>query len=439
MSLLYGCHLYPDLENEPANGYFYMPMGAWAYLPVAIIGKLLKLPTVTLFFGWVMTLVFFFAPIIILIRKLNLTVLWKILIFLLTVLLVFSNAPMTYVANLIHVDAPGICFVMSALVVLLTIEGTNKRTKLSTAAISGILLALAILTKQTYWPLVALILAWAILTIREIKTLLLTFAGVALLLMGILFFFEKPQLVYQFAIKAALSAPKGVSYTESGMIFLKVTYPLILIEAALLTLATARCSIHKHLKSIILLIGAAIVMTPLAIHTFTKVGADTNHFIIPEYLLLLSIIITIASTVEVQKDNAFYPMLATGFVLLIACWMLTPGLRAGWSYRFWFNNCADTAFRYDLKHKGEIYFPWQVLSTLMAEGRMYHIEGGLIFERMFKMRERSNANLKEFLPNKMFKMAVLLPFWPSYLVDQEGLVETSGSPELPGWAIYQKQ
>lgn len=60
--ILCGYSLYSG-EAGPSNGFFYPPVGAWFYIPVAALGLLFKSAQIALFLGWLMSLLCMLLPI----------------------------------------------------------------------------------------------------------------------------------------------------------------------------------------------------------------------------------------------------------------------------------------------------------------------------------------------------------------------------------------
>ena len=52
------------------------------------------------------------------------------------------------------------------------------------------------------------------------------------------------------------------------------------------------------------------------------------------------------------------------------------------------NNQQEIAYRRSKAHPGVVYFPWQPLSTLLGEGRLYHFEWGAYDHYVAKNRNR---------------------------------------------------
>ncbi len=100
-------------------------------------------------------------------------------------------------------------------------------------------------------------------------------------------------------------------------------------------------------------------------------------------------------------------------------------------------NIQEQAYRYALKHPGEAYFPWNPLSSLMAEGRAYHFEYG-VFDRDLGGFRPDDAHLRAGLPEKL-RMVAYPPNAGMEFVRFAHLPEywrRVPIPELPGWICY---
>ena len=107
-----------------------------------------------------------------------------------------------------------------------------------------------------------------------------------------------------------------------------------------------------------------------------------------------------------------------------------PGWSAAW------DNHNEAAYRYDVRHPGQIYFPWNPLTSLLAEGKLYHFDYG-VFDRNLGGAHVSAEHIAQHLPSPRPPIAsfiahhdyILRTYFPDY-------VSRAASPELFGWKLY---
>ena len=244
-------------------------------------------------------------------------------------------------------------------------------------------------------------------------------------------------LVLRYAFKASSSVPTALSITQSATTFLSSSWPLWISTVSLSAFIVFRRSILNKTSEIALLLLVFITF-PLAIYTFTKAGADVNHFVLPLYLLLMVNIcllckITISSSIQ---NYTKLVILFIGFIFATPFSISYLKTNCGWY--LWIKNPHEIAFRFLKQHPEEsIYFPWQPLSSLLANGSMYHLDQGLLFEKINNVGQRSESNLTNYLPKKPFKIAVR-PFGAASFVSESKESEKLVSidfPDLKEWKI----
>ncbi len=99
---------------------------------------------------------------------------------------------------------------------------------------------------------------------------------------------------------------------------------------------------------------------------------------------------------------------------------------------------SQQAYAFARQNPGTTYFPWHMLASLMAEGKLYHTEGGLAQweDADFPVSEE---RLRSHLPLNMRYLAFIGPFGAR---SSERLPEFScrvEMPELPGWTVLARE
>lgn len=447
-SLFFGYHLYMGNEG-PSNGFFYPPFGAWFYLPAAALGILLHSAIVALVIGWLMSIGCIFAPIALLLWLLNrersLSGLTIVISLGMSACLVFGTPQLRYVATMVHVDSPAILFMALSMILILPIGLRDHGVELPRMLLAGCLLALGVFSKQSVWPILpGLILATVLFhNVKSIVFLILGALLTGVLLLGVLLSIENWAEAYRMIWKWPV---RQIAITPVGTILQQFTLSNLPILGVWLTLwmcgGTSR-RLHNTAvqQAVMILVLLALWMTPFAVMTRMRIGADWNHLAIPSYLALLSIVLLIPRAMEMLlSSHSISAIVASLLILGILGGMVIPYLSSNCGWYLWIQNSHEQAMKWE---KGKaalsqrIYFPWQALSTLLEERKLYHLDDCLRYEESAGWSRRYDT-LDRYFPKSPFQVAIR-PFGaPSYLVEKLGLGITKSIPELPGWSIYQK-
>jgi hypothetical protein len=164
-----------------------------------------------------------------------------------------------------------------------------------------------------------------------------------------------------------------------------------------------------------------------------KVGGEVNHDSFVIFFLVAAFLCWLAS-VAFERGRPLPLRVATVLVVLLAVTapraLEYPGWRTAW------NNQNEAAYRYDMRHPGEIYFPWNPLTSLLAESKLYHFDYG-VFDRNLGGARVAPDHLGMFLPSAQPMIAsyvahhdyVLHEYFPGYRTRPV-------ISELPDWTIY---
>jgi len=441
LSLFYGYPLYPDINSNPANCNVYLPLGFLHYLPAAFLGFVLKSPSVCLFLGWITSLVLYFAPLLILIYRLTVEFRYKIILFLLAFIITFSVAPLRYVATMIHVDTLSIFLLGGAICIICPISKLHEPRKYA-LYIFGVFVSASLFVKQTTIPISFLIWmgAFVVFPKARLKIFLPAFFSFFILCMFFYVFIEN-KLMWFYCFEIASKTPQVLSFLDSSVALVKYNYQLIvlffllLLFQAKISLKPIKATIHSSI--FIFLAPAFIVAILLSIYTFTKWGADSNHFILPSYLLTIFVVIVMSEFITNNKKIHFYVAMvfAIAFVLL----GLKSYLSSYCGWYLWVYNPHELTYQLNLKFPEKYYFPWQPLGSLLAEGKFYHLDPGLQMDPITNSANYSEEIIKRYMPPCPFFIAVR-PFGrESYLAHKLNglLINTDALPEeLKSWDVY---
>ena len=177
----------------------------------------------------------------------------------------------------------------------------------------------------------------------------------------------------------------------------------------------------------------AVCLLPTASIGRTKVGGEVNHESFVVFYLAAAVVCWLVS-LTLDRGRAFPARLAGALAVLVAVnsprVLDYPGWRAAW------DNQNEAAYRYDVRHPGEVYFPWNPLTSLLAEGKLYHFDYG-VFDRNLGGARVSAGQVGEFLPSRRPVIAsfiahhdyLLLEYFPDYRARPT-------VRELPDWKIF---
>ena len=142
---------------------------------------------------------------------------------------------------------------------------------------------------------------------------------------------------------------------------------------------------------------------PLSLMAYLKVGGDDNNLGFMLYFLTLAGFLMHArikspSRAADEVDPAspsFRGILVLTFVLTLlgAQQIALAFAKQGSTWQ----GQQGEALRYIERHPGEVYFPWNPLEHLVAEGRLYHFEYG-VFDRILAGYPPTADHFRRYIP-----------------------------------------
>lgn len=179
----------------------------------------------------------------------------------------------------------------------------------------------------------------------------------------------------------------------------------------------------------------AIILLPTGALGANKFGGDYNSFH-SVYYLIAAVAVAMVEWARAMRVGQWF---CYGFCVLavvvawrserIALWANQPPV---------LENDAQQAYEFALRHPGEAYFPWQPLSSLLAEGQVYHFEYALI-DRSAGGFPPMDAHVRAYLPPRMrwlvtkgSSLRALAHYFPEYS-------QVVNLPELPGWTALERR
>ena len=451
-ALWHGHPLYPTPATGPPLSYCYGPVSALAYLPVVVATT----PTAALLVAATMSVLFMLGPVLWLYLDRRILgprrALDGVLAFMAVTAILLGTPALTYsLFSPVH-DAVALGLGAIAAGVACRRRADDGPMSLAVSAVAAVL---AVWAKQTMVPLlIALPIYVLVVEGRRSCVQYVTFVGAAGLAVSLLFFatFDRSGLLLNmFEVPSRHPVDKSL-HDVLGALALQILYSglaVALIGIALLSVRGIRTGDRRERSSVgpwlaFVLIG--VLQTPLALLAFAKLGGDLNafssvlyHFAIGTGLLLLQLDVPRTAT---QTSGATFRigkvwLLALAVLALVAPRRVTPGLDTTRP------NPSEAAFAFERKHPGRAYFPWNTLSVVMADGRAYAAEDGVLSHTRMAGLPVSAERLRAHLPPD----AKLLAFPPNYPVRWTGDFMREQLPEfrrpvrvreLPGWRCLKR-
>jgi hypothetical protein len=460
-ALRYGYRLYYGPDQGPILDTIYTPLSALLYFPALIFST----PVPAVLAGTVLACCYSFAPVLYIIRRTisPATLVRAAPAFLAFFLLACTLDPLNTSMFSIHADAPALGLGAAAIASLLYTKG--ERSLMG----SSVLVVMAINAKQVVAPLPAVLCLYVLLT-RGFRPMLRYFAYLAAglaafaLLWAVWFGWREftfntlvepglhpfrlpncqsctPATLTQDKLKILIKLARINSrvFLEE-MFWIPVGYALL---AALAYRAETRRSIRMWLADNpwALWCAAGIAQVSTGLLGRAKVGGFANAYSYSFYFLLLGLV-SLALSVGCAPDLAHVArrgVKAAGLALLVVLMLarLPQYFGAARAVRSLQNNPVEASYLYILSHPAHVYFPWFVLSELLAEKRLYHFEYGVV-DRELAGYPPTREHWSAYIPQALEQVA----FWPiqdmqalDYLPEFRTRV---GVPQLPGWIVWER-
>jgi hypothetical protein len=441
IGLFHGYPLYSPAESGPVNGWLYGPVAAFAWSPAALADS--PLPALTI--AAVINLLFLLVPLLSAGSRS-----WLnpdapgLLGFIFGAAAMLQIYPTWYMASALNADAIAVGLgTVSCLVLLRAKPGSSQSLWLA-----GVLGVLACWTKQSEAFLVIAQFAWMWRVHGRTAAMRLAVAyGVSMAIATALIFsfFPARDVIFNlWTIPSAHALPGGWrAVLGEVMDFGRYTIMLWLPCALLLLNRTPRTGTNHENpptsgQSVLLFVIVAIGALPLGIMAAIKIGGDRNSMHSVYYLAvaaILSISLTWPALVARWRGVAATAVLvAVAWVALLAAKQVTgyPALTALPP------RClSQEAWIYAGDHRGEAYFPWDPLATLMAEGRMYHFEYGVL-DRIYAGHPPNPARMPRDLPPRVEVVIYPRADYPRTML-REYLTEFTLSTATEDWLVHRRK
>lgn len=392
IGLFHGYPLYSPVDHGPINGWLYGPVAALAWSPAALATT----PLAALFIAAGINLLFLLVPLFVAAAGPGFRpTLSGGLAFSFGAAGLLLVYPTWYMASALNADAIAVGLGASSCLVLL--RGALTPRSLWLAAL---LAGLAAWTKQTEAILMLAQVGW--LWFAQGRRAALRYAGscatvcLGLTLFAGLFFRPADLIFNMWTVPSGHAYPGGTAAAWVELTdFVRYT-AWLWVPSCLVQFGRKSPTGTKTLRPGLLLVVALAVL-PLGILATIKIGGDRNSM---HSVYYLAVAIVIALTSAWPAEDRPQPMIA-GVVLLAATSAVVLAVRqvAGYPAQTALPpRClSQEAWSYARAHPGSAYFPWDPLATLLAEGRMYHFEYGVL-DRIYAGRAPTTDRLRADLP-----------------------------------------
>jgi hypothetical protein len=202
------------------------------------------------------------------------------------------------------------------------------------------------------------------------------------------------------------------------------------LAAVLVAARLARRDMPPAARSLILI---AACQLPASVAGYLKIGGSYNHLGIVACLVALAAAAMLVRLLD-RRTRAAAAIAAMAAVLAASA---GPSLSRSWEILTLLDHTpTDRAVEFARAHPREAYFPWHPLATLVAEGRLDHLEYGLL-DLSFAGRPPDRTLLLAGLPDRVEYIVYPESPFSRYVFNLlgENLVVSRGQ-SLPGFTVY---
>jgi len=334
----------------------------------------------------------------------------------------------------IHADAPSLAFGVAACA--LAIRGRPVA-----AAIAG---SCALWSKQTVGPFLIVLAAYYLLRgdRRALRQFIATSFGVnmaAVALFSAWFGFEN-LLFGLFGVTSRQPINLLSAFRLDGAITSSLDL-IVLVAIIVFAAAGSRKTIAQTLPtSVWLFLGAALALLPLGALGRMKYGGDINSYGAAHLCLLLGLALGVLAVCSAKKGLVRAVRLTLGVVVALQMINAAPGIVQRKTDLAKLETAgSQMAFRFAIRHPGEVYFPWYPMASLMADGELYHAGYGL-FDWALADLGVPDERLRHHLPDKL-RYVAFQQF--SQEADREVMRRLPGFgckaevEALPAWTVFE--
>lgn len=410
VALAAGHQVYSTSSEGAVQTTMYPPMWIVSYLPVAVGST----PSQVLRVGLILTLLFSFLPVVLLLVNASPSISLAILGSTSYILASMLFGSLSYSLFFPHADAPSLGYAMLACWLTLRPGAPTTRRVASVALLAWF----SVLSKQVMFPILAALPLWFLLVhgrregIRLVGWLSVTGVGVMALMMpffrpeGVLFNTlivpsripwmggEHPRMLVALAVGAGLvvhSIPLLILVTVGAVLSVVVRSP------SLASVPGLRPFLADNPWTLLALV--AVAMVPVSVLGRAKLGGDLNTISPTQYFLLAAGILAMIGVPQRLRDHIGHVSYQTSLGLTALCALV---LASGGSAKV-SGFAMDTpirefrpqqAYNYLTHENSRAYFPMHPLAHLLADGSLYHL-GISLYDRESLARLPLSAEQRE--------------------------------------------
>lgn len=461
-SIKYGYQLYYPADSGPVLFLIAGPFHPLTHLPATLFNS----PTPALIFASFISACFYFLPILWLHTGKNLLdpqeLLFALYAFVCFCLFTLSSPVLTYSAFAVHADAPALGMGAISCAILYYRKRKDSIPSLLLAALFSVF---AVWTKQTMIPLLFALPTYVLLTDgyrcfrRYILCLLISGVAVSALFLCV---FNAKNLLFNMV---TIPSHTPWKFSENRIIaLLTATHHLIrasFLPAAILIF----CSVYQlsglsnganRLRAWLssnqwtMLAIVSLFMVPTSVLGRVRMGGAVNTLSPTVYFLVAAV--TLALIRLASDSSSLYAQLTQRSAKLLLTLLITGLICVNMPNLYGPRNVLNklpsneqkVAYEYAKKHPGEVYFPTNPLSSLLAEGKLYHHAYGL-FNRELSGFPVSDEHFRAHIPTNIQLVAFRFyrkhessrcKYVLKYLPEFSKRVTID---ELPGWTVYVRE
>jgi hypothetical protein len=384
-----GYELYPLPGTGRIDCNMYGPLAELVYAPTLIVGT----PVGMLGVGMAVSMLLFFVPGVLVIwqaSKGRIPIVSTVAAIAVFLLYTAHNGPLSYVAYLIHADAPAVGLILLAVYFL---SRANESNRVKYSAVSGVLAGLAPFAKQNvvFAGFGLLLYAAVAMDRRHVTAFLIGFASAVLAgvkLIASAFSFDG--FVYNAIVRPGSHGFVGsLATTLRTTPFIRfVPFILPLLFVFLLWPGRTWRERLRNGNADAQLVTVFVFMTPISIAGHAKIGGDVNAFALGVAALVLFGVLTIlrasvfeADTYDSRVVRKYGRVIRNGAVLTLVLFVvyltgyfvhriqspstgkIVSGLRL---------TPERVAYSYMLENDESAYLPVNRLSQVIVSGKLYH-------------------------------------------------------------------
>jgi len=448
MALLHGFSLYLDRDAAgPVIGTLHTPVSHCLYLLAAGLHS----PTDALLAGSFLSVLLMFVPLGWVLLRASEGIRDRLFVaagaFLFCGFLILQAPGTFHTASMIHTDAAALAFATLACGIF-----CNPREPITVPQVwlAGVACVLAAGSKQTMAPVA---LAVALFVGASAGARLLAHFGAAVavggagLLGAILAFVPAHAFLFNTVTLAAHRPLKDgyiellvKSYREGKLDALPALFPMLLLAGFQWARAERRPDLRELMRANrwLAFALAAVALIPVTAKAIVSSGTDVNHMGLMLYLLFVAAGLAIEQCLADPGKSLLH---VSGWMCAVLGILvgIAPGAEITLPSRLRDvrQNAPEAALRYELRHPGRAYFPWNPMASLQSSGRVYHLDYS-IYDREITGYPLTSHQVEAGLPAG-FRVIAIPPgerLQSRALRDLSQRGEQVTDMELPGWTVY---